>query len=694
MSENTNSTVSVVNKNDCQIAELAEQLGLNAVAKRKAVLIIGAGVSVSAGIPAASGIMETIQKQYTARWERENPKSYADHMKLLPPRERKDLINTFIKAAKLNYAHLCMAKLIQAGYVDRVLTTNFDTLLSRSLALENIFPGIYDFALHQEYRPEETSDISIFHLHGQKDGYKLLNTEEEVEEIFKKSRPLFEDTFKDRTIIVVGYSGVNDPVVEHLKKVDYFNHSLYWITYEDHEPEEEVKEGLLNKKNYSYCIKGYNADSFFLELNNRLNLDPPGIIHNPFSLLLDSVNQVAPYEGKESSTDSVKEVKQWISQAIDIFEQNKPAEEVLTRESINEEELIKLARETWMHKKTVNYENLRGQITKDSPPEAREYFTFFLNDWGQSLYMKGMQQKDTEAEETFKTALARFNEALELQPDDNKILLNKGKTYYSLASLKEDEKRRALFEKARDCLEETVRINESSDDAFLWYGMILGDLADFEDDKVTLSKKALDMFNKALIINSLNIGALNCKAYAYYQLAKYTDEKEVNYNKAVELFKEVLKIDVNNTLALRFLAKCYAQWVELKSGSEVSEMLMEGYKYSSLSVEIDSEDSENWYYLGNVFLKQYKNSISPADSVLLDKAVDAYDKAESLEKYSGLYNLSCCYALKGEYEKAVSSLIEVIEAGKAPEIQKIRDDEDLKTIINDERIQTALAVPC
>ncbi|MCK4258829.1 MAG: hypothetical protein KAX49_07615 [Halanaerobiales bacterium] len=77
-------------------------------------MIIGAGVSASAGIPTADGIMNEIQTTYKNKYERLKPKEYAEHMKVITPVQRKELINRFINNAKLNPAHLYMSSIINA----------------------------------------------------------------------------------------------------------------------------------------------------------------------------------------------------------------------------------------------------------------------------------------------------------------------------------------------------------------------------------------------------------------------------------------------------------------------------------------------------------------------------------------------------------------------------------------------------
>ena len=114
---------------------------------------------------------------------------------------RRDLIGAYIDKAKINWAHIALAQLIDRGYVDRVLTTNFDPLISRACALVNSFPAVYDFAASRIFNPDQVSEMAIFHLHGQRDGFVLLNTRSEVAKHRNHIKPVFDDAHKGRVWI-------------------------------------------------------------------------------------------------------------------------------------------------------------------------------------------------------------------------------------------------------------------------------------------------------------------------------------------------------------------------------------------------------------------------------------------------------------------------------------------------------------
>src|SRR5665648_321714 len=140
---------------------------------KKCTLLIGAGCSVKANIPLASGFVELIKNEYPSAYERAEEKTYPEVMSQLPFGHRRDLIARYIDNAKINWAHICIAVLIHEGYVDRVLTTNFDPLVVRACALLNEFPAVYDFAASQLFKSADVADKAVFHLHGQRGGFVL-----------------------------------------------------------------------------------------------------------------------------------------------------------------------------------------------------------------------------------------------------------------------------------------------------------------------------------------------------------------------------------------------------------------------------------------------------------------------------------------------------------------------------------------
>jgi NAD-dependent SIR2 family protein deacetylase len=140
-------------------------------------LLIGAGCSVSAGIPSAAGMLNKIMEEYPREYERATPKDYSNVMSKLTPPERRNLIMELVTNSKVNWAHVAIAQLLKHHYIDRILTTNFDNLLQRACSLVGEFPAIYDLASSKDFRTDLLFDKSILHLHGQYTGFILCNTQ-------------------------------------------------------------------------------------------------------------------------------------------------------------------------------------------------------------------------------------------------------------------------------------------------------------------------------------------------------------------------------------------------------------------------------------------------------------------------------------------------------------------------------------
>lgn len=444
---------------ECKIEELVEQLEINKAKGKKCVLIIGAGVSASAGIPLAHEIIEIIKNTYPEKCFRSNPKTYTDYMKVISPSERKDLINSFIEKSNLNIAHLYMAQLIKMGYVDRVLTTNFDTLLSQALASENIFPGIYDFATSQVFKASDTAAISLFHLHGQKDGYELLHTDKEVDKIFQSSKDLFEDTIGKRTVIVIGYSGENDPVFRHLESIEEFGHYLYWISFKNEEPSEKILKNILDKDNYSFLIKGYTADTFFVELANLLNIDGPSILQKPFTNLLERVSNIAIYESQDNKIDLTSETKKWIKGAIEEFEKVELSNLTKNENEIvqNNEILFKLLKDSYMKKNRANDSILREHINKDSNMEIKLLYVKYLVDWSRDIgRVIETNKKNTEISKLLLSFEELKNRIDEIEIQKTSYFFEWALLFESLINCYPDDKKVELAEKVVVDLNNTI----------------------------------------------------------------------------------------------------------------------------------------------------------------------------------------------------------------------------------------------
>lgn len=259
-------------------------------------LLIGAGCSVTAGIPAANGMVNLIKEEFPREYDRSKVKNYPNCMSKLTPSERKNLIAQIVENAKVNWTHVAIAQLLKAGFINRILTPNFDNLVQRSCSLVGEFPAIYDLATSSLFRTDLLFDKSVIHLHGQHTGFILCNTEKEVESQSEILKPIFEQLDQKSLWIIIGYSGNNDPIFRLLAKKELFEHRLFWIGYENNEPSEMLKKELLSEEKYAFYVNGYNSDDFFVKVSQELGCFPPTFIQKPFTYLSDTLDTLAKYK--------------------------------------------------------------------------------------------------------------------------------------------------------------------------------------------------------------------------------------------------------------------------------------------------------------------------------------------------------------------------------------------------------------
>lgn len=278
---------------------------------------------MQAKIPLAQGFVEEIRQRFPDEYARAQEKTYPHCMGELSPADRHDLITEFIDKAKINWAHISIAQLMKGGFVDRVLTTNFDPLMMRACALVNLFPAIYDMAVvRKDFLADFVRDLAVFHLHGQRDGFVQLHNEEEVSKLAEAIEPLFDDTARDRTWLVVGYSGANDPVFRVLADRPRFANRLFWVGFRDEMPSPAVQQALLGAGKEAYWVAGFDADNFLVQLANKLACFPPGFFAKPFSHLLEGYASLAGFclPGQDTELDWAARARGWIEEAVARFE--------------------------------------------------------------------------------------------------------------------------------------------------------------------------------------------------------------------------------------------------------------------------------------------------------------------------------------------------------------------------------------
>ncbi|NJO55280.1 MAG: hypothetical protein HC834_01805 [Rhodospirillales bacterium] len=409
--------------------------------------------------------------------------------------DRHDLISEFIDKAKINWAHISIAQMMKGGFIDRVLTTNFDPLVMRACAVVNLFPAVYDMAVVREgFLADFVRDRAVFHLHGQRDGFVQLHQEPEVRALAKAIEPLFDDTTRDRTWLVIGYSGANDPVFQVLARRPRFPNRLFWVGYRGEKPTAAVSSALLEADKDAFWLSGYDADNFLVQLAAKLGCFPPGFFTRPFTHLLEGYSRLAGFRlpGQEADLDWAARARTWIQGAIVQFEQAavasasttpppaaaaptlgamhvppapsygsmppSPERALQPQPSGNDlsaatplEPFSSTGDEisaAWAALITGDYEAvvaMSGGADADPPTELAEPAAGALFGRGKKLTKQASSARGEEADRLFNEAEASFARALAIKPNDGATLSNWGNALYRWGRQKAGSEAERLF---------------------------------------------------------------------------------------------------------------------------------------------------------------------------------------------------------------------------------------------------------
>lgn len=387
-----------------QIEDIAYLLKDAKNSKNKPIIFLGAGMSVAGGIPSADAICKDIlsifkNKPAIKRLKKEE-RTYAKLMSCLNTAERNDLLNKYIENAKVNVGYIYLAHLIKEGYIDYVLTVNFDNLILRAMAMYNLFPPIYDLSILKELPTSHIETQSVTYLHGTHRGLWMLNTDGELKKISKICSPFLNRIAERRTWIIVGYSG-EDKILDEIAALGCFTNDLYWIGYKENEPSQRVQEQLLNlPNNNTYRVKGYDADLFMLRLHSEVGLQTPDILYKPFTTLQNTINSIVEISDEHKNAKGQLEItKRHVKDAIRLYEEGASRRNYGTKEvniDLLKKEIIKYITEESFEENANRIEEIRKEVEdindKSLNAELAELYFY----WGLELWFEGKHETSLE----------------------------------------------------------------------------------------------------------------------------------------------------------------------------------------------------------------------------------------------------------------------------------------------------------
>lgn len=639
-------------------------------------ILIGAGCSKSAGIPLAGEIVDHIKDRYPRAYKRAEEKAkttpiYPECMAKLSSSERRDMIGNYVDKASINWTHVAIAQLIKHGYVDRVLTTNFDPLVVRACALVGEFPAVYDLAASHAFKSDYVLDKSVFYLHGQRTGFVMKHTREECGAQMPFLTPVFQDTLNGRVMVVVGYSGDCDPVFEHLAAVENFDNCLFWVGYKDSDPAEHVRTRLLEQTKDAYFIRGHDSDDFLIKLAQHLEAFPPELVEKPFTHLEGLFDSLLPFPMPDvivgdDVPDPLAEARNKVRKAIDDIEQDPQtandfkrtaafvsgdyeaaAEHPTDFSDLSPEMLDNLAWAGVLEANRLSDKALEA-VGKEADNLFQDAYDHYeaalrikpdmheaLNNWGIALTDQAKTKTGEEAICLLRRASNHFKSALTIKPDKHDTLHNWGVALSAEARMEEGIKAATLFKAASEKYELAVKLVPDDPEALTGWGTALCDLAATEpkDDAVTLFRSACQKFETALGIDPTMHEALSNWGLALAYQAKTGTPEEANalLQEAGEKYEAALRIRPDDAQTLCNWGAALSNQAMTNTGEEADALFGDALQKLEASLTIRPHYPEALNNRGTALTAQAATKTEGEADSLFKIAYDQFESAIKIE---------------------------------------------------------------
>jgi tetratricopeptide (TPR) repeat protein len=666
-----------------------------------AIVFLGAGCSITAKIPGTRKIIKRVLGEHSECpavqrvWEEAMARAdqaaqqtgrasaskkeirrnvdYANLMEAIGSGECARIFKDIVEAKKvrINVSHIYLAQLVKEGYVDYILTTNFDNLAQRALALYNLFPPIYDLPSLENLGTEALQKQSITHLHGTYNGIWRLNSQAERSMIAEKGsvRDIFNRVSDNRYWIVIGYSG-EALILEAMAKLIPFNNGLHWVGYRDEEPSDNVKKHLFsNPLSGAFWIKGYDSDKFFLKLNHALVAKEPEIIDQPFSFLKVLQGNIIDIHDKkkyEFLKYRLSQTKTFVEDAIQRYE----AEEHGQLMEVSEIQAGKLKKKLVSLALSGKYEQCEEEEIKKSKSSRSDDLTRLMaaiyNKWGVELMDPAKDKHGHTTEALFREAIQKFEHALKIKPDLHETFYNWGTALTGIAKTKAGYEAETLYREACEKFARALEIKPDKHEAFnSWGAALMEQLAEAKSgsEAEPIYREAIEKFARTLEIKPDYHEGFNNWGTALMGLAdtKAGFEAETLYREAIEKFARALEIKTDFYEAFHNWGLALMGLAEAKAGSEAEPLYREAIEKFARSVEIkpDYDAAYGLWSAGLIRMARLKTGDERLE--LLKEAQSKAEKAVALGGHP--YNLACCHALLGQKEQALGLLTRCLEQG-------------------------------
>jgi hypothetical protein len=254
-------------------------------------LLLGSGISRTAGVPTGwevvrrllerLAVLEGVEPDDVFEWYRERggEPDYSQLLQELAPQpgDRQSLLQPFFEPddeerqrgeKEPTAAHLSIARLVAAGWIKVIVTTNFDRLLERALAEVGVSPVvIVDAASAAGAAPLAHTPCTVIKVHGDYLNPNIRNTVSELEVYEEDVDGLLDRVLDEYGLVVCGWSGEWDLALRKaILRAPNRRYSTFWAHVGD--PSERAV-GLIEHRGAVLVPTG-GADELFNDLESKV----------------------------------------------------------------------------------------------------------------------------------------------------------------------------------------------------------------------------------------------------------------------------------------------------------------------------------------------------------------------------------------------------------------------------------------
>ncbi len=512
-------------------------------------VLLGAGCSVTSGIPAAGALVEDTWlprlhryrggdgeslEDWAARafpgYDPNSPAlSYGPVMEALFPlkHDKQKEVERICRNHDPGFGCCVLAKLIERASPDFnvVLTTNFDDLIADALYLfTESRPLVIPHAALAGFMRADFGRPLVVKLHGDHQ-LEPLNTKEELAALNAAVRERLQSLLQQRGLVVMGYAGNDDSVMDALERLpgDTLGPGVWWVARST--PNDRVLEWLSARK--GYWVESADFDQLMLLVQQRFKLPHPEIARwqtlqtNYFEALSTLRTAVEKLPASEPSAPALKEASaQAVERIPDWWQVELRARPFKDSDPNAADAIYRAGLEGIPHSPELlgNYAVFLSEVRRDADAAEALYKRAIdadptnPNNLGNyAIFLKNVRKQDDAAEDFYKRALDR-NATHATNLGNYAIFLKEIRKDYDAAE--------ALYKRAIDA--DPTNAN------------VLGGYAIFLDNVRRDSDAAEDFYKRAIDADPTNPNNLSNYALFLKNVRRDGDAAEDFYKRAID----------------------------------------------------------------------------------------------------------------------------------------------------------------